>query len=439
MKEKCGIFGLYSHKSCQNNLSCLIQGLKHLQHRGQESCGIAYQLDDNLICKNGLGLVADVFEDCNVILNTNKCIGHVRYSTSGSSKIIQQDKYSECQPLHGKCKFGNFFLAHNGNIPNLKKHDTQYIIEFIENSKEKSWTDVFIQLIENIPAAYCLLIITEQEIFAIRDRYGIRPLCIGVHKNTNFCISSESCALQHYNFLREIKAGEIVRFGGDGLQTLYRSPSANPHICAFECIYFMNESSLCNGLLVSEIRKMLGIALAKKEKFVFDFTNTVVIGVPQTGIVSGIAYAAELNITYAQAITKNAGIGRTFIAPTDKERKAACEKKFKFDKSNINNKKVILIDDTIVRGNVMKTIIKYIYQCGAKEIHVRIPAPPIINKCTLGIDIPSQNELIAHNKNMNNIAQNLNASSINYLSSDDLDKILHFSTYKECFLSYGWF
>lgn len=439
MKEKCGIFGLYSQENCPNQINFLMQGLKHLQHRGQESYGIAYQIDRDLICENSLGLVPHFPENHEFSIRTNKCIGHVRYSTSGSSKSIYKDKFNECQPLSGKCSLGHFFLAHNGNIPNLVAHDTQHIVNFIEKRKEKSWIDIFIQLLENIPASYCLLIITEHEIFAIRDRYGIRPLCIGVHKNTNFCVSSESCALQNYEYLREVQAGEVVKFDSNGLESLYVSSSANSHICAVECIYFMNEYSLCNGFLIREIRKTLGIALARKEELSFDRNNTIAIGVPQTGITSAIGYANELNIRYIQAITKNKDIGRTFILPTDIERKVICEKKFKFDKHSIKDKKVILLDDTIVRGNVIRTIIKNLYECGVNEIHVRIPAPPIINKCSLGIDIPSQKELLAHNRNFDEIAQFLNVRSINYLSPSDLDKIFCFPTYKECFLTKGWF
>ena len=433
MKEKCGVFGIYTKNSSDQNLGCLIQGLKYLQHRGQESCGVAYHQNTELICEKELGLVANAFKELKYEkIKTNKCIGHVRYSTSGNSKNNEKDLYEECQPLYGKCKLGPFFLAHNGNIPNLNEHDTQYIIKFIQNSLETTWTNIFISLVESIPVAYCLLIITNDSIFAVRDKYGIRPLCIGVNNETDFCFSSESCALQHYDYVRDVKPGEIVVADDNGLKSKYVSPFSNLRLCAFECIYFMNEKSICNGMIVSEIRQLFGTKLANKETFVFD-ENTIVVGVPKTGIVSAKTYASTLNLPYIQAIRKNENVGRTFIAPSNKERLSLCRRKFSFDELKIKDKNIIIIDDTIVRGNVMKTIIQELYKFGAKKIHVRVPSPKIINKCSLGIDIPSCEELLAFNRTNIEIAKELRVSTINYLEYDDFDKILSFSTYKECF------
>lgn len=479
MKEKCGLFGILTYDDTFDILSFVVKGLQYLQHRGEESCGIAYD-DGSLNCITGLGLVKEVFQDYSPGQrhsqgqgqrqkhNINKCIGHVRYSTSGKSKLDIDAKKQECQPLYGTCKFGDFYLAHNGNVPGLQEHDTQYIINFIQNSaiNASSWIEVLSSLVESIPAAYCLLILTKNEVFAVRDRYGIRPLCIGcagpghglgpdAGPGLGYCFASESCALQHYNYVRDVLPGEVISVSKMGveemrgiqLESLYISPNSSPHICAFECIYFMNENSLCNGYVVRELRERLGAALAMKQKRTVDFDkdknknknkdNTIVVGIPNSGIASAKKYAEVLGIPYVQAIKKNPNIGRTFIASNDTERKKKCKEKFVFVSSEIRGRKLVIVDDTIVRGNVMTAIVASLFEFGAAEVHIRIPAPPVVNICSLGIDIPSQEELIAFQfqKKNSDIAAKLNATSVDYLACEDLDDILHFSTYKECFLS----
>ena len=489
MKEKCGLFGILTsgdddyvdndnyvdNDDYVDILSFVVKGLQYLQHRGEESCGIAYHdsnayHDGSLNCITGLGLVKEVFQDYSPGQgqrqrqsqgqmqmqkhNINKCIGHVRYSTSGKSKLNVDAKKQECQPLYGTCKFGDFYLAHNGNVPGLQEHDTQYIINFIQNSviNASSWIEVLSSLVESIPAAYCLLILTKNELFAVRDRYGIRPLCIGCASpghGHGYCFASESCALQHYNYVRDVLPGEVIsvskmgveKMRGIQLESLYISPNSSPHICAFECIYFMNENSLCNGYVVRELRERLGAALAMKQKRTMDFDkdNTIVVGIPNSGIASAKKYAEVLGIPYVQAIKKNPNIGRTFIASNDSERKKKCKEKFVFVSSEIRGRKLVIVDDTIVRGNVMTAIVATLFEFGAVEVHIRIPAPPVVNICSLGIDIPSQEELIAFQfqKKYSDIAAKLNATSVDYLACEDLDDILQFSTYKECFLSNG--
>ena len=288
------------------------------------------------------------------------------------------------------------------------------------------------ELLDKIHVAYCLLVITNNEIYAIRDRYGIRPLCIGKHKEVDFCFSSESCALQHFVYERDVQPGEVVMVNKDGLSSIYTFPQSTLKLCAFECIYFMKENSICNGMLVSEIRTLFGKELANKEALSFG-DNTIVVGVPMSGIVSAKSYADTLQLPYLQVIEKNENVGRTFIAPSNEERLSLCRKKFSYNESEIKDKNIILVDDTVVRGNVMKTIVQQMYQNGAKQVHIRIPSPKIIGKCSLGIDIPSCEELLAFKKTNQEIAKELKVSTINYLDYDDLDKILPFSTYKECF------
>ena len=416
-------------KTIQN----VIQGLELLQHRGQESCGIAYEQNDILFCQTTPGLVKNAFKDIkkeNIL--SNKSIGHVRYSTSGNSKTDVTNLHSESQPLYGKCKLGGFFLAHNGNVPNLNEHDTKYIINFIQKSSGSSWREIFMELLDEIHVAYCLLVITNNEIYAIRDRYGIRPLCIGKHKEVDFCFSSESCALQHFVYERDVQPGEVVMVNKDGLSSIYTFPQSTLKLCAFECIYFMKENSICNGMLVSEIRTLFGKELANKEALSFG-DNTIVVGIPMSGIVSAKSYADTLQLPYLQVIEKNENVGRTFIAPSNDERMTLSRKKFSYNESEIKDKNIILVDDTVVRGNVMKTVVQQMYQNGAKKVHIRIPSPKIIGKCSLGIDIPSCEELLAFKKTNQEIAKELKVSTINYLDYDDLDKILPFLTYKECF------
>ena len=442
MKEKCGVFGVYSCEAYEKCLIDVIRGLRLLQHRGQEGCGIAFHTNDSgLVLKKGNGLVDEVFDhqyDTSIL--SNKCIGHVRYSTSGIPKLDKEQKYKECQPLLGKCKLGIFYLVHNGNIPNIEEeHDTQYIIRFIEESKCDNWREILIALMESIPCAYCLLIITADEMFAVRDRFGIRPLCIGqFSSNGVYCVSSESCALQHFQLVRDVKPGEIIRINQEGLKTLYQAGNSQLRICSFEYLYFQNPTSICEGRLVSDVRSDLGKLLAQKEDIAYagssdDLSSFLVVGVPKTGIIAAKSYAKSLRVEYKQVITKNKNIGRTFIAPSNDERQVLCRKKFAFDETEIKNKNIIIVDDTIVRGNVMKSIVSNIWHCGASQIHIRIPAPPVINICRLGIDIPSCEELLAYGKTIQQIKDELGVSSIRYLTCDDLDTVIPSTCYKEYF------
>ena len=236
MKEKCGIYGIYSKKYNKSIINDTITGLTLLQHRGQEGCGLVY-LDTHKDFKliKGIGLVKEVFDKNNYLIDSNMAIGHVRYSTSGDSKLDKKSLYDECQPLYGNCNLGPFYLAHNGNIPNLNIHDTKYIIEYLENETSNNWKEKLISLIENIPCAYCLLIITKEGIYALRDKYGIRPLCIGENENS-ICISSESCALDNYKYIRNVQPGEIVYFYKNTINSIYLSQQSKLCICSFEFI-----------------------------------------------------------------------------------------------------------------------------------------------------------------------------------------------------------
>ena len=430
MKEKCGVFAIYNCNSDSNIIPSVINGLKLLQHRGQEGCGIAFENNKQLDIHKGLGLVTNVFNH-DISIETNKCIGHVRYSTSGNSKINDDSKLSECQPLEGNINGEDFYISHNGNIPKIKTHDTQYIVDFINKSHCDDIEKKLISLMETIPCAYSILILTKNCIYGMRDRYGIRPLCIG-NLDKSYCISSESCALQHFKLDRDILPGEIIKINDNGLQTIYQYDNSKLSICAFEYLYFLNPDSICDGYNVTDVRNNLGKILADKETLNID-DEYIVIGIPNSGLLSAKSYATSLTIKYVQAITKNKYSNRTFIIPNDVDRISACNKKFIYDNNSIANKKVIIIDDTIVRGNVIKSIIHNLVLCKANEIHIRVAAPPIINVCQLGIDIPSCEELLAYNKNISQIKDELNVTSIKYLTIEELNSAIPSTSYKECF------
>jgi len=427
MKEKCGIFGIYAPIKCKC-VKDVVKGLKLLQHRGYEGCGITYY-NDKFIIKKGIGMVKDVFRDYQNNDEINHCIGHVRYSTSGKSKTSLLAQTKECQPLYGSYLNNEFYLAHNGNIPNIQGHDSYHLVKFIENNVG-NFEARLIHLINTIPGVYCLLIITKNYIYAIRDKFGVRPLCIGYQHN-NYCVSSESCALHKFNHLMDVKPGEIIRIGKDGLKHIYRCKEPILSICAFEFIYFLKPNSYVDGYYVKNVRKNLGKVLAQKE-FLQD-KDYIVVGVPDSGIIAARGYADYLNYKYIQFIEKYKEAGRTFILPSNSDRILACSKKFYFHKKEIMDKKIIVVDDTIVRGNVIKSIIYYLKEFGAKEVHIRIPAPPVCDICQLGIDIPSKKELLVTNKTLDQVRIELNVDSINYLDCKDLDKVLPKNAYKECF------
>tara|TARA_X000000950_G_C13849316_1_gene633764 strand:- start:375 stop:1733 length:1359 start_codon:yes stop_codon:yes gene_type:complete len=432
MKEKCGIYGIYSKSYNKNIIIDTICGLELLQHRGQEGCGLAY-LDDNrkYNLSKGAGLVKDVFNKNNFKVNSNMVIGHVRYSTSGQSKIKDSSVYDECQPLFGKCNLGSFYLAHNGNIPNLSIHDTQYIIQFLEKDISNTWRQKLISLLETIPCAYCLLIITKDCIYALRDRFGIRPLCIGINED-KYCVTSETCALDKYNFLKNVNPGEIIQLSNSGVDSIYFSYKSKLSICSFEFIYFLNINSICDNYAVKDVRSKLAIKLAQKETL-SNINDYIVVGIPESGIYYGKEYANYLNLNYSQFIKKNKKINRTFILPSDEERNNACLKKFIYDFENLKNKKLIIIDDSIVRGNIIRAVIKKLWECNVNEIHIRIPCAPVIDRCRLGIDIPNRNELLAYNRSIEDIKNKLNINSIQYLTYNEMSDILPENSNKECF------
>jgi len=437
----CGIFGIYSNISDETLISQVINGLKLLQHRGKDGCGISYiTTGSNLKLFKALGKVEEGFKNYkNIKEKSYICIGHVRYSTSGKTirnkTISQTEKENELQPFIGKSKRGKqISIVHNGNIPNIKQHDTQFIFDIILQSPLPI-EETLIGIMNKIPAAYCLLIMVNRTLYVMRDRYGIRPLSIG-YNNNKVIVSSETRSMENCINIKEIQSGEIVKIDDYGVRTIYEHPNSINSLCAFELIYFMNPKSFINGKSITHIRRRLGETLAKKEKIIPKQSDYVVIGIPSSGLIAARSYADYLNLKYKQYIKKTHncqnGEDRTFILINNVERKKACRKKFSFDSTHLKGKKIILMDDTIVRGNVIQTVIDSLKLCGVTEIHVRIPAPPVVDRCQLGIAIQTKEELLMNNRTINEVSDLLGVASLNYLTIDELTMFPKYA-YKECF------
>jgi len=377
-------------------------------------------------------------------------------------------------------------MVHNGNIPNIRTYDSQYLLDFIlkNNSPNNSNIDEsLIKLMNYFSVSYCMCIIYKDSLYVIRDRHGIRPLSIYIDDNNSdsnlndskdkkdfvnhkkkslsglnrVYVSSETNAfksirynIKNYDYrenIREVMPGEIIKISNDGIRLIYTHPAAIYGLCAFELFYFMNPDSFIYNNYVSDLRHLLGIKLAQKEKHIFKNVNKnknktknkkryFVTGVPKSGIISAQAYARYLSLDYFQLIEKNNntnnGEDRTFILPNDTERIRACKKKFTYNKKLIKNRNIIIVDDTIVRGNVIKTIINIFKQLGANEIHIRIPAPPVVNRCQLGIAIYNKNELLMNGKSIEAARYILGVNSLEFLETPELDMIPP-ESYKECF------
>tara|TARA_B100000029_G_scaffold330350_1_gene322685 strand:- start:1031 stop:2341 length:1311 start_codon:yes stop_codon:yes gene_type:complete len=419
----CGITGIYD--KCNNNndnLSELISSLEQIQHRGKDSCGISYNSNNSEIKTiKDKGTIHNVFGNGVVRHNVKQCIGHVRYTTS----TMGEDNLNEIQPISNS----NLSLVHNGNIPNVEGHDTSFIFNLLESSDDI--VETLIKINNNIAASYCFIILNGNDMYIMRDKYGIRPLSYGI-KGSKIIISSETIGLVGCTDIEQVKSGELLKINDSGIHELYRNNDSIDGLCSFELIYFMNPLSIYNDILIKDYRRKLGEILASKNEIVID-NEYIVIGIPNSGIEAAKAYSGKLNIKYSQSINKKnlRNEGRSFILKTNEERIKAC-KKFTYDVNEIKNKKIIIVDDTIVRGNVMNSIISNIKSIGVKEIHVRIPAPPVVDICQLGIAINSKDELIMNNRSVSEVSEILGVDSLQYLDLKDLSFFPERS-YTECF------
>ncbi len=394
----CGIFGFSSSKD--NEINKLLGMFKKLQHRGKDGFGYVYK--SGYIRK--LGLIQDENEEM-----TREFIAHTRYSTSGKSTNI-----NELHPI----KKNDLYIVHNGNIPNFaSNHDTTKLLEMCD---EKNIEKSLINILNTIPASYCFLLYTSEGIYIVRDRYGIRPLCYK-KEGDDLYISSESCVFENTENICFIKPGTIHHVKDGNIELVYEHDRTMNALCAFEIFYLMNPKSLIENKKIYDIRKDLGKLLSINDNFDKSYK---VVGVPKSGLAAAYGYSLISKLEMIDAI-ELISEDRSFLT-TNEERRLCCHKKFKYNKQLIKDQKIILIDDTIVRGTVLYEIVKNLKQYGAKEIHVRIPAPPIIDTCIYGISIRNKNELLMNNYKQSEIVKNYNLTSLKYLSIDDLKLIPNF-------------
>ena len=432
VKEECGVFGVYSKKPEKlAYITCV--GLSGLQHRGEESCGIAVNTDGVISYHKESGLVSEVFTN-DVLDNLpagNMSIGHVRYSTTGAAKK------ENAQPIVIRHKKGNLAVAHNGNITNaieLKQEledngaiftttsDTEVICHIIvrERLKAKSTEEAIANTMKVLKGSYSLVIMSPQKLIACRDPQGFRPLCMG-KLGEDIVFASESCALDicGAEFIRDVKPGEIIVVQDGNIKSIEYKENAPKGMCIFEYIYFARPDSILEGMSVHEFREKAGRYLAKQMPVDAD----IVAAVPDSGIDAALGYSKESKIPYDLVFTKSKYIGRTFIQNTQNKRKKLVALKLNPLKNSIKGKRIVLIDDSIVRGNTLIGIIKTLRKAGAKEIHLRIAAPAFIDICYFGTDIDSKENLIANGRTVEEIREIIGADTLEYLSIDNLKKI----------------
>ena len=425
LKEECGVFGI-SNISDASTLAAL--GLHALQHRGQEGCGIVSYDEKNYHSEKRFGLVGDNFNKEKVLkkLPGNYAIGHNRYSTTGGTTL------RNVQPFFADTNAGGIAVAHNGNLTNaitLRKKlvqdgaifystsDTETIIQLIAKSKRDKKIDKIIDALFQIQGAYALVMLTKNTLIGVRDPYGIRPLVIGKLKDS-YILASETCALDIIGakFVREVENGEIVCIENNVLKSFKPFPKKKQRPCVFEYIYFARPDSILNGKCAYEYRKDFGKELAKESNIDVD----LIVPVPDSGNAAAIGYSQYVEKKFDLGLIRNHYVGRTFIEPAQKIRSLGVKLKLNANKSTIKNKKIVLIDDSLVRGTTCYKIVKMLYDSGAKEVHVRIASPEIRFPDFYGIDTPTKKELLAANKNNDEICKYINAKSLKFLSIDGM-------------------
>ena len=434
IREECGVFGIYSPK--KENLSQIVYfGLFSLQHRGQESCGIAVNNDGIFSSYKDLGLVNDVITPSVIdkLGEGNIAVGHVRYGTTGGNERIN------AQPIVVNHIKGSMALAHNGNITNSYElrsqfeargsifqttSDTEVISYAIIEERLNSDTieEAVCKAMDKIKGAYSMIIMSPQKLIAARDKNGFRPLCYGKTANGEYIIASESCALDSVGaeFIRDIEKGEILVFGKEGIKSIKEHCDKGKQTsCVFEYVYFARPDSIIEGKNVHEARIKAGEILAKEHPVKAD----VVVGVPDSGLDAALGYSKASKIPYGIGLIKNKYIGRTFIYPEVKSRMDKVKIKLNPIANVVRGKRVILIDDSIVRGTTSERIVKLLRDAGATEVHMRVSAPPFINPCYYGTDIDSKENLIACKYTIDEIAKKIGADSLGYLSLDGVKKI----------------
>lgn len=422
-KDKCGVFGIFALGEDVARISYF--GLYSLQHRGQESAGISVSDGKKIHTIKGLGLVSSVFDEKNIAsLKGYMAVGHNRYSTTGSNII------DNVQPIILHFKNDELALSHNGNIVNTEKlvrsfhqsslkstTDTEVMGRIIEKTPGKSWEEKIMNALPKFDGAFSMVVLTRKKLFAFRDSYGFRPLVLG-KLNGGFIVCSETCALETVGatYIRDIKPGEVIMVDHKGLKQVGLIPSIQKSLCLFEYVYLARPDSIINRELVHEVRQRSGELLAYEAPAHGD----LVAAIPDSGTSAAIGYSKASGIPFGEILIKNRYIGRTFIQPEQRIREMGVKIKFNPLKKIVKGKKIIIVDDSIVRGTTIKKIIQVLRKYGAKKIHVRATSPPIKNPCYFGVDTPNRKQLIASEKSVKDIKEYIGADSLSYLSLSEL-------------------
>ncbi|MDB3889816.1 amidophosphoribosyltransferase [Candidatus Pelagibacter sp.] len=438
LKEECGVFGVSNAKDA-SALTAL--GLHALQHRGQEGCGIVTFDGEKYYSEKRFGLVGDNFNKEKVLKNLigNHAIGHNRYSTTGENTL------RNIQPFFADTNAGGIGVAHNGNLTNsiaLRKKlvedgaifystsDTETIVHLIAKSKRTKTIDKVVDAIFQIQGGYALVMLAQNSLIGVRDPYGIRPLVIGKLGNS-YVLASETCALDIIGakFVRDVENGEIVLIENDKLESIKPFPPKKVRPCVFEYIYFARPDSVLDNKTAYEHRKNIGAELAKEN----DVEADIVVPVPDSGNAAALGFAQYLKMNYEHGLIRNHYVGRTFIEPSQKIRSLGVKLKLNANQTTIKDKKIILIDDSLVRGTTSHKIVKMLYDAGAKEVHVKIACPEIRYPDFYGVDTPTKKELLAANKTNDEICEYIGAKSLKFLSLNGLYKAIGFDNRNETY------
>lgn len=423
--EECGVFGVFGHQDAAAHTAL---GLHALQHRGQEAAGVVSTDGEHFHSHRSLGLVGDNFNTEEIIgrLSGSKAIGHNRYSTAGETML------RNVQPLFADFQFGGLAIAHNGNLTNayhIRKRlvergcifqstmDTEIIVHLIAISQFSSVVDRMIDALRHIQGAYSLVAMTENALIGVRDPIGVRPLVLGFIDGAHI-ICSETCALDIIGaeFIRDIEPGEVVIITDEGVQSIKPFTKFEQKFCIFEYIYFARPDSMVEGRNVYQVRKEIGAELARESHVDAD----IVVPVPDSGVPAAIGYASQAKIPFELGIIRNHYVGRTFIEPTDQIRHLGVKLKHNANRGDIKGKKVILVDDSIVRGTTSEKIVNMVREAGASEVHMRISSPPTTHSCYYGIDTPEREKLLASNLSVEEMARHIGADTLSFISMDGL-------------------
>ncbi|MBL0317816.1 MAG: amidophosphoribosyltransferase [Alphaproteobacteria bacterium] len=425
LHEECGVFGIINHGDAAAYTAL---GLHALQHRGQEAAGIVSTDGGQFFNHTALGKVGDNFNSQEVMarLVGHAAIGHVRYSTAGGKHV------RNIQPIFAEFEFGGFAVAHNGNLTNaltLRKElvargsifqtsmDTETVIHLMATSTYNNVLDQFIDALRRIEGAYSIVALDKNRLYAARDSLGIRPLVIGKLDNS-YVVASETCALDIIGaeFVRDVEPGEVVVIENGKVASLKPFREQNPRFCIFEYIYFARPDSIVEGRHVYEMRKQIGIELAKEANIQAD----LVVPVPDSGVPAALGFSEQSGIPFELGIIRNHYVGRTFIEPTDHVRHLGVKLKHNVNGNMLRDKRVVLVDDSIVRGTTSKKIVDMVRNAGAKEVHMCISSPPTVHSCFYGVDTPEEGKLLAARYSMEEMAKIINVDSLTFISVDGL-------------------